>query len=202
MANKLQELTDRLYNEGLSKGKEEGEQLLAKARLESESMVAEAQKKAASIIAAAEKDASALRAKAESDVRMASVQCLQATRKDIENLLTDALAGKTTAEALRDETFIKDIITEVARGFSRDEACDIRLILPESMKDRLEPWITAGLREKLGTGVEAEFSKKVSGGFKIGPASEGWLISFTDSTFNELISEYLRPVTRKLLFGE
>ena len=31
MSNKLQELTDRLYNEGLSKGKEEGEILLFKA---------------------------------------------------------------------------------------------------------------------------------------------------------------------------
>ena len=32
MQNKLQELTDRLYNEGLSKGKQEGEELLAKAK--------------------------------------------------------------------------------------------------------------------------------------------------------------------------
>ena len=31
MSNKLQELTEKLYNEGLSKGKEEGEQLLARA---------------------------------------------------------------------------------------------------------------------------------------------------------------------------
>ena len=31
MENKLQELTDKLYREGLSKGKEEGEALLAKA---------------------------------------------------------------------------------------------------------------------------------------------------------------------------
>ena len=31
MENKLQELTDKLYNEGLSKGKAEGEVLLAKA---------------------------------------------------------------------------------------------------------------------------------------------------------------------------
>ena len=32
MENKLQELTDKLYNEGLSKGKAEGEVLLAKAK--------------------------------------------------------------------------------------------------------------------------------------------------------------------------
>ena len=34
MQNKLQELTDKLYNEGLSKGKQEGEELLAKAKVQ------------------------------------------------------------------------------------------------------------------------------------------------------------------------
>ena len=46
MSNKLQELTEKLYNEGLSKGKEEGEQLLARARSEAEGIVAAARKQA------------------------------------------------------------------------------------------------------------------------------------------------------------
>ena len=33
-------------------------------------------------------------------------------------------------------------------------------------------------------------------------AEGGWHISLTDATFRELIAAYLRPVTRKLLFGE
>lgn len=32
MQNKLQELTDKLYNEGLSKGKQEAEEMVAKAK--------------------------------------------------------------------------------------------------------------------------------------------------------------------------
>ena len=40
MQNKLQELTDKLYNEGLSKGKQEGEELLAKAKVQAEEIVA------------------------------------------------------------------------------------------------------------------------------------------------------------------
>jgi V/A-type H+-transporting ATPase subunit E len=53
----------------------------------------------------------------------------------------------------------------------------------------------------LNAGVEASFSKKVSGGFKIGPKEGGYFVSFTDETFNELIAEYLRPATKKILFG-
>ena len=47
MQNKLQELTDRLYNEGLSKGKQEGEELLAKAKVQADEMIAKAQAEAA-----------------------------------------------------------------------------------------------------------------------------------------------------------
>ena len=42
MQNKLQELTDKLYEEGLSKGKEEGARILEDARQEAERILAEA----------------------------------------------------------------------------------------------------------------------------------------------------------------
>ena len=65
----------------------------------------------------------------------------------------------------------------------------------------LEPFATKELSKILGAGVEASFSKKVSGGFKIGPKDGGYFVSFTEETFTQLISEYLRPTTKKLLFG-
>ena len=43
MENKLQELTDKLYREGLSKGKEEGEALLAKAETKAAEIIETAQ---------------------------------------------------------------------------------------------------------------------------------------------------------------
>ena len=190
MSNKLQELTDKLYNEGLSKGKEEGELLLAKARTEADAMIAEA-----------EKSAAALREKAESDIRMASAQSLQATRKDIENLLVGAVVSDKVDKALADKDFVKEIIRAVAEKFSTSESSDINLILPASMKKNLENWVSGELSKALGKEVKAEFSKKIQGGFTIGPKDGSWFVSLTDDTFKELIAEYLRPVTRKILFG-
>ena len=43
MQNKLQELTDKLYQEGLSKGKQEGENLVAQAKAEADRIIKEAQ---------------------------------------------------------------------------------------------------------------------------------------------------------------
>lgn len=197
MQNKLQELTEQLYNEGLAKGREEGERILEEARSEASETIEEANRKAAEIIADAEKRADDLRAKAEADVRMASAQALQATRKCIEELI---IAKATSLNATSDPEFLKEIIRSVAGNFQAAEG--LVLTLPESLQDKLEPWVKNELSKALGNPVEASFSKRISGGFTIGPKDGGYYISFTDKTFNELIAEFMRPVTRKLLFGE
>ena len=53
----------------------------------------------------------------------------------------------------------------------------------------------------LQEGINVTFSKQIAGGFKIGPKNGGYLISFSDNDFERLIAEYLRPATKKLLFG-
>lgn len=199
MQNKLQELTDQLYNQGLAKGREEGDRYLEQARREAEATVAAARHEAEEILADAEKKALELRSKAEADIRMASAQALQATRKDIENLV---IAKISTQNAVSDPSFLKEIILKVAERFSATEGLDIALVLPESLKAELEPWVKSELAKALGSPVEASFSKKIAGGFTIGPKDGSYYVSMTDQAFDALISEYLRPVTRKLLFGE
>ena len=199
MNDKLQELTDRLYQEGLSKGREEGEKVLREAREQSDRIIAEAKASAQAIIADAENQAADLKSKVESDLKMASAQALQATKKDIENVV---VARISDASAVSDPAFLKKVITEVASRFSAQESADLALILPESLKAELEPFVKGELAKVLGAGVEATFSKKVAGGFVIGPKDGSYFIDLSEASFKTLIGEYLRPVTRKLLFGE
>ena len=97
--------------------------------------------------------------------------------------------------------FMKEIISSVAKNFNAGEPADLELMLPESLKKELEPFVRKELSAILGSKVNATFSKKINGGFTIGPADGGYFISLTDETFRELISGYLRPATKKLLFG-
>lgn len=201
MQNKLQELTDKLYNEGLAKGKEEGARILEDARKKADEIIAEARKEAEAIKEAAEKDAADLRSKTESDLKMASAQCLQATKSDIENLVISRISEEKIDAALADKDFIKEVIGAAAKAFSATEGTDIALMLPASIQAELEPWVRGELAATLGAEIKADFSKKVAGGFTIGPKDGSWFVSMTDATFRDLIAEYLRPVTRKLLFG-
>ena len=199
--NKLQELTDKLYEEGLSKGKAEGEHILEEARKQAAQIIEEARKQAAEILSQAKKDAEDYKSKVTSDVKMASSQSLQTTKKEIENLIIASIGGNEVKKQLSSAEFIKSIVKEVAVKFSAEEASDLSLVLPSTLQAELEPFVKNELSSILGKGVEAKYSKKINGGFTIGPKDGGYFISLTDETFNELISEYLRPVTKKLLFG-
>ena len=201
MQNKLQELTDKLYNEGLSKGKQEGEELLAKAKVQAEEIVAKAQTEAAQIVAAAQKQAEEIKTKVASDIKMASSQSLSATKKHIETLVVGKMTDEPVKKALTSADFVKELIKAVAEKFTTEGPMDLALILPESLQKDLEPFVNGELGKALNAGIEASFSKKIGGGFKIGPKDGGYFVSFTDETFNELIEEYLRPATKKILFG-
>lgn len=202
MSNKLQELTEKLYEEGLSKGKEEGARLLAEAQAKAAETVAKAKAEAEAILDKAEKDAAELRSKTESDVKMASAQALQATKKDIESLLVGNILSGKVKSGLEDASFVKEIIKAVAQKFSATEGTDLALVLPASLQGELEPWVNGELAKAIGSEVKADFSKKIAGGFTIGPKDGSYYVSLTEDTFKDLIAEYIRPVTRKLLFGE
>lgn len=202
MQNKLQELTDKLYAEGLSKGKQEGEEIVAKANARAEEIVAQAEDRARAIVEKAEKEAAELRQKTASDVKMAAGESITATKQAIEKLVVGKMTEAPVKAALNDTAFIKEIIKAVAQGFCSQQSADLEMVLPESLKAELEPFVEKELSALLGRGISANFSRKIGGGFNIGPKDGGWFISFTDETFIELISTYLRPASRKILFGE
>ena len=186
--DKLEQLTQKLYEEGLSKGKAEGQAIVEKARSEAADMLKQAEDEAQKIIAQAEKEAADLRTKVEGDVKRAATQAIQATRSDIEQLIIAQAVDAPVKAALSSEAFLKEIITEA-------------LILPEKLQKELEPFIQNELGKIIGKGIQARFSKKIAGGMNIGPKDGSYFISLTDETFQALIGEYLRPATKKILFG-
>lgn len=200
--DKLQELTDKLYKEGLSKGKEEGESIVNNAKKEADDIIAKAKEEASKIIETANKNVNDLRVKVEGDLKMAASQSIQATKQDIETLIVHKMTDNDVTCSLNNKEFVETIIKAVAENFNNSQAQDIELTLPDSLKAELEPFVKNQLTKILDKGIEATFSKKIAGGFRIGPKDGSYFISFTDETFKELISAYLRPATKKLLFGE
>ena len=202
MQNKLQELTDKLYNEGLAKGKQEAEQLKANAKNEAAQIIAQAKEEAQQILAKAQSEAAELKAKSENDVKMASQQAFTAIKKQIEEVIT-AKSLAPVKEAVSQTEFLKEIIKAIVAAFNPEntDSVALELILPLDKKAELDSFAQETLNKVCSAGVDVQFSKGVQGGFKIAPKGEGYMLSFTDKDFENIIAEYLRPKTKSLLFG-
>ena len=203
MQNKLQELTDKLYNEGLSKGKKEAEELLVKAKKEAEAILSSAKEEAAGIIKSAQRESAELKAKAEGDIKMASVQTLTSVKQKLENAITLEKISAPVNNSLSDTDFLQSIISTIVKSFADGKSeSSLELILPESQKSAMDEFVKNKLGEFCASGVNVEYSRDIPNGFKISQKGEGYYLDFTDGAFEKIIAEYIRPKTRKLLFGE
>lgn len=203
MQDKLQELTDRLYNEGLSKGKQEGEELLQKARTDAENIVAQAKAEAERIVAQANKEAEEMKTKVTADIRMAATQSISVTKQEIEQMLVNKAATEGVKANMSNADFVKELILSVVKAFNPQNASPVALdlILPDSLKAQVEPFIQNEIANQFKGEVKVDYSKKMNGGFKIAPKDGGYMLQFTDEEFTQLIANYLRPATKKILFG-
>lgn len=204
MQNKLQELTDKLYNEGLSKGKQEADNLVSKAKAEAASIIEKAKAEAEAIVAEAEKNAKNVKSMADSDLQMASKQTVSAVKQVVENAVITKVVNENVKASFSDVNFVKNLIETVVKAFdaSNAESVALDVILPENMKDEIEKSIASEVSSALSKGVEIKSVKGLSNGFKIGPKDGGYVLNFTADEFSSLIGEYLRPATRKILFSE
>ena len=203
MQNKLQELTDKLYNEGLQKGKQEAEQMKAAAKNDAAQIIAQAKEQAEQIIAKAQAEAREIVSKTENDVKMASAQALTAVKQQIENaIITKAVAAPVKA-ATSESDFLKEIIKSIVSAFNpaNPDSVALELILPESKQNELDSFAKESIAKICSAVIEVKFSRNIQGGFKISPKGEGYMLSFTDKDFENIIAEYLRPKTKALLFG-
>lgn len=203
MSNKLQELTDKLYNEGLSKGKQEAEQMKAAAQKEAAGILAEARAEADKIIAEARKQADEIQTNTTNDLRMASVQTIASIKKQVEELIIAKTAVTPVESAMSDDEFVKELLMTIARAFnsSAAEPVPLEVIFPASKQKEMADFVGKKAAEVLGSGLEVSFSKHFRNGFKIAPKGEGYTISFTAEDFSEMLSDFLRPGTKKLIFG-
>ena len=202
MENKLQKLTEQLYEEGLSKGRNDADKLVAEAQAKAKAIVAEAQAEAKAIVENAQKQAEELTQNTMTEISLAGRQAVAALKSKINTMVVAKTASKAVAEATMDAAFVKDMLLAVAKNWngSSTDVVSLAALLPEEKKAALDSVFAAATQELLAAGVEVAYSKGVKSGFKIGPKDGGYYISFSDEDFDALLGEYLREKVSNLLY--
>lgn len=204
MENKLQELTQKLYNEGLSKGQAEADQLIATARATAEKLIATAQKEADALVETAKMRADKLRANMLAELTLSCRQMVDECKREIEGVITHRSIASGVSSANTDTQFIKEMLLTVAAGWSAssDEKMELAAILPADKQAEFAAFAQEAATKNLNSELTLTFDNRLKSGFRIGPKDGGYYLSFTDGEFNSLLKDFLRPQVKELLFGE
>jgi V/A-type H+-transporting ATPase subunit E len=203
MDSKLQELTEKIYREGVEKGEQQAGEIIAAAEKQSADIIDAARRDADEILAGARQKAEDLRQNIEADMRLSCSQAVQAFRQQITDALVFEAVDKPVAAALSNPETITDFLKAILQSWNPagGEAPTLAVLLPESKRSELDQALKSALQDQLSKGLLLQFSKNIKGGFQIQPAGSAYKISFADDDFTEFLKEYLRPKTRNFLFG-
>lgn len=196
MNNKLQELTEKIYLEGVEKGKVEAAQLIADAEHEAKAIIAKAQAEADRIKAEAAKNASELDKNTKSELKLFAEQSVNAIKTEITNLLSDKIASDAVKAATSDKVFMQKTITALVEQWAKEGNVTIEAKDAKALTD----YFMANAKELLNKGVSINEVKGLKTDFAIAPAQGGYKITFGNDEFIAYFKEFLRPKLVELLF--
>lgn len=202
MENKLQQLTQKLYDEGLEKGRAEADKLVADAKAEARKIVAEARAEAEEIVKKAEAKAEDVSKNTMTEISLAGKQAVGRIKSEIASLIIAKATARGVKEAVVDPAFIKEMLVAVAKNWNGSDSGKVELqaLLPEGERKKLDAAFEESAKELLAAGFEVGWSKEVKTGFKVGAKEGGYYISFADADIEALLAEYLRDKVFQLLF--
>ena len=196
MNNKLQELTEKIYLEGVEKGKVEAAQLIADAEHEAKAIIAKAQAEADKIKADAAKNAPELDKNTKSELKLFAEQSVNAIKTEITNLLSDKIASDAVKAATSDKVFMQKTITALVEQWAKEGNVTIEAKDAKALTD----YFMANAKELLNKGVSINEVKGLKTDFAIAPAQGGYKITFGNDEFIAYFKEFLRPKLVELLF--
>lgn len=202
MENKLQELTRKLYDEGLEKGRAEADKLVADAQAEARKIVDEARAQAEEIVRKAEIRSEDVAKNTLTEITLAGKQAVAKIKSEIASLIVVKATAAGVKEAVMDPAFIREMLLSVARNWNGADAgkVELKALLPETEREKLDAALERSAKELLAAGIEVGWSKQVRSGFRVGAKEGGYYISFSDADVEALLGEYLRDKVFQMLF--
>lgn len=202
MENKLQQLTQKLYDEGLEKGRTEADKLVQEAKEKAAKIVADARKEAEEILKQAEMKAEDTAKNTETEITLAGKQAVARLKSEIAELIVAKTTKEGVKAAVLDADFLKEMLIAVAKNWNGASAgkVELKAMLPEAEQKKLDAAFAKAAKELLAAGIEVGYSKEVKSGFRIAEKGGSYYISFADTDLEALVSEYLREKVSTMLF--
>ncbi|MBR4871779.1 MAG: hypothetical protein IKU96_06390 [Alistipes sp.] len=199
--NKLQELTQKLYSDGLERGRAEADRLVAEAKEAAAKILADAKAEAEAIVKGAEYRAEDVAKNAMTEISLAGRQALTKIKAELAEAVIMKTTGAAVKAATMDAAFVKDMLLAMANNWTASTVdVSLKALLPEEKRAELDAVMQSSAAELAKAGIEVGYTKDIKTGFKLGEKDGGYYIAFTDESFDALLKEYLREKVSNILF--
>ena len=196
MENKIQELTDKIYREGVAKGNEEAQRLVSNAREEAAKILEDARKEAEAIVTAARKTATETAENTQAEIKLFAGQAVNALKTEVASLLTNQVVTDAVKGFVADKDYLNKFIVSLATQWVANE----EIVISTSDAEGLKKYFAANAKSLLDKGVKVE---QVNGNktlFSISPADGSYKVNFGEEEFENYFKEFLRPQLVEMLF--
>ncbi len=196
MNNKIQELTDIIYNEGVAKGQAQADQILAQANDQAAKIVADAQKQADSLLAAARKEAADNAENVQKELRLHAAQAVEALKSEIATVVTDKIVQDSVKGFTADQKSFNEFMLRIAQEWGKNQQIEINA----QDADALTRYFTANAKALLDKGVKITQVNGQPAEFSIQPADGSYKVNFGTEEFMNWFKSMLRPQLVETLF--
>ncbi|MBQ8889326.1 MAG: hypothetical protein IJY59_07550 [Bacteroidaceae bacterium] len=196
MENKIQELTDKIYREGVEKGNEEAQRLVSNAREEAAKLLEEARKEAEAIVATARKSAAEIAENTQSELKLFAGQAVNALKTEVASLLTNQVVSNAVKNFVADKDYLNKFIVSLATQWVANES----IVISTADAEGLKKYFATNAKALLDKGVKIE---QVNGNktlFSISPADGSYKVNFGEEEFENYFKDFLRPQLVEMLF--
>ena len=196
MNTKLQELTDKIYQEGVEKGNTEAQQIIEKAQARANEIVADAKSQAEKIISDAQKNSVELNKNTQSELRLFAQQFINSIKTEIADLINGEIVSDSVKAATTDKDFMQKVTLAFVQGWDKND----QLTIETKDAEALNAYFASNAKDLLSRGLTVKETDNMKTGFAITSENKGYKITFGEEELIEYFKEFLRPKLVEMLF--
>jgi V/A-type H+-transporting ATPase subunit E len=194
--DKIQELTSKIYEEGIIKGNQDADRIREEAQAYYDEKIKEAQQEAKQILQQAEEQAAYLSKNTQSELQLFARQAADALKTEIVDLLADKISASSVEKVFESKDFIHTLLLSFVQQMAKDEP----MIIKTKNASGFKKYVEDNVREILNNNLIIKEVKGLPTEFVIGPKDDAYKIYFGEEEFLDYFKAFLRPQLVEMFF--
>lgn len=195
MNTKLQNLTDKIYLEGVEKGKAEAAEIIAKAKAEAAEIISTAKTEAEKIHQSTEEKADELMKNTRSELKLFTQQAISALKSEITDIVCSDIVSDSV-KSTADKDFMQKMILLLVEKMANNQ----EVVIETKQAKELTEYFKAHAKHLLDKGIKITEVNNIKTDFTLSLADGGYKINFGEEELVAYFKEFLRPKLVEMLF--